>query len=414
MTIAATLSRRIGDAVRRVQRVFSEPADAATLYDCYVRNAQGEYPAIDYVPIAQEAPPTGEVRLVAYYLPQFHPIPENDEWWGKGFTEWRNVTRSFPLFDGHYQPRLPGEMAYYDLRVVDVMRRQVELAKLYGISAFCFHFYWFQGKRLLELPVENYLATTDLDLPSSLCWANEPWSRRWSGREQDVLIEQRHSADDDIAIIRYLERYFRDPRYLKIGGKPVFTVYRPSLFPDMADTVARWREEIARLGWPGIYLIATNAFDFADYERYGFDALSEFPPHGVQAPNIEKSLKMTPLRRGGRVRSYADTVEAEKVKAPGLGVVHPGVMPSWDNSPRRLTSSVIYHGATPALFREWLEHAFARAAANPLEERLVFVNAWNEWGEGAYLEPDRRFGYGFLKACADCRALAVLQRDDHA
>ena len=378
----------------------SPVGDAAGLYDSYVHNALGDYPAADYVTIAHEPPPASGVKLIAYYLPQFHPIPENDEWWGRGFTEWRNVARAFPVFNGHYQPRAPGELGYYDLRVVDAMRRQVEIAKLYGISAFCFHFYWFGGKRLLELPIENYLANADLDLPFSLCWANETWSRRWSGREQDVLIGQRHSAADDIAIIRYLDRYFRDERYLKIGGRPVLTVYRPSLFPDMAATISRWREEMARLGYPGIYLIATNAFGFSNHGECGFDALSEFPPHQSTAPNIEHTLGVSKFRTGGRVRSYATTVALEKLKPPLEGVVHPGVMPAWDNSPRKPASGQIYHDSTPALFADWLRHAVERAGRHPPGEQLVFINAWNEWAEGAYLEPDLRFGYGYLDACA--------------
>ena len=389
------LLRRVARALRR-----SPVGDAADLYDSYVRNALGDYPAADYVSIARERPPAADVKLIAYYLPQFHPIPENDEWWGRGFTEWRNVARAFPVFSGHYQPRAPGELGYYDLRVVDVMRRQVELAKLYGISAFCFHFYWFAGKRLLELPIENYLANADLDLPFSLCWANETWSRRWSGSEQDVLIGQRHSAADDIAVIRYLHRYFRDGRYLKIGGRPVLTVYRPSLFPDMAATIGRWREEMARLGYPGIYLIATNAFGFCNHREYGFDALSEFPPHQSAAPNIEHTLGVSKFRTGGRVRSYATTVALEKLKPPVEEVVHPGVMPAWDNSPRKPENGQIYHGSTPALFADWLRHAVGRAGQHPAGERLVFINAWNEWAEGAYLEPDLRFGYGYLDACA--------------
>lgn len=396
--------RRVWGKLRRIaqpSRWLAKAQPAARLYDAHVGNLLGRYPASDYKPISSEVPPRTDVQLVAYYLPQFHTTAENDEWWGKGFTEWRNVVRAFPVFEGHYQPRLPGELGYYDLRLPDVMRRQVELAKLYGISAFCFHFYWFGGRRLLEGPLDHYLATADLDLPFCLCWANETWSRRWSGREQDVLLAQRHSAEDDIAVIRGLDKYFRDPRYLKIDGKPVFTVYRASLFPDLKATIARWRAEMTRLGYPGIYLIATNAFDFSGHEDVGFDALSEFPPHGIRTPNVESDMAVAPIKKGGRIRHYPDVVAAEEAKRKGSGVVHPGVMPSWDNSARSPTSAQIYHGSTPALFEEWLGHAMQRAQANPANERLVFINAWNEWGEGAYLEPDLRYGYAYLEACAE-------------
>lgn len=398
-----SLSRWLWAALRRIVRPGGwQSARAATrgLHDWHVDNALGRYPAKDFVPIASVPPPLTDVRLIAYYLPQFHPILENDEWWGKGFTEWRNVARAFPVYKGHYQPRLPGELGYYDLRLPEVMRRQVELAKLYGISAFCFHFYWFGGKRLLERPLDHFLQSAELDLPFCLCWANESWSRRWTGREQDVLMAQRHSPEDDIAVIRDLDKYFRDPRYLRIDGKPVLTIYRAGLFPDLGGTVARWRAEMERMGYSGIYLVATNAFDFSGHAGHGLDALSEFPPHGVSTPSIEGQLAVSPARTGGRIRSYGDVVAAETAKGTPTEVIHPGVMPAWDNSARRPTSAQIYDGSTPDLFEGWLAHAMRRAAANPAGERLVFVNAWNEWGEGAYLEPDLRYGYAYLEACA--------------
>lgn len=385
----------------------SEPVDPALtlhadLFGKWVSNTLGEYPASDFVPVARTAPPAdkSDVKLIAYYLPQFHPIPENDKWWGKGFTEWRNVTRAYPHFEGHYQPRIPGELGYYDLRVTDVMRRQVELAKLHGISAFCFHFYWFGGKTLLETPVKNYLENTDLDLPFCFCWANENWSRRWDGSENEVLMAQSHSPKDDIAFLEYLDKYFRDPRYLKIDGRPVLTVYRPSLFPDATATIERWRATAKRLGYPDLYLIATNSFAFADYKNLGFDALSEFPPHHVRAGNIQSQFEQSKFRTGWRVRSYAEIVETEKTREPVPGIVHPGIMTSWDNSARRPANGEIIHGATPALFKEWLKQCFSRAQQNPENERLVFINAWNEWAEGTYLEPDKRYGYAYLDACS--------------
>jgi GT2 family glycosyltransferase/glycosyltransferase involved in cell wall biosynthesis/ubiquinone/menaquinone biosynthesis C-methylase UbiE len=387
-----------------VKAVFQSTSEAlhSRLFDCYVQNSLGQFDPSEYVEIATEAAPAdaSDVKLIAYYLPQFHPIPENDKWWGKGFTEWRNVTRAYPQFDGHYQPRVPGELGYYDLRVVDVMRRQVELAKLYGIHAFCFHFYWFGGTRLLETPILNYLENQDLDLPFCLCWANENWSRRWDGSEHEVLISQSHSSEDDADLLRYLDKYFRDERYLKIDGKPVLTVYRPSILPDAAKTVDRWREIAKELGYPGIYLIATNSFAFTDYKKFGFDALSEFPPHHVAASNIQNEFQMSHYRNGWRVRSYAEIVTSEETRNPVAGTVFPGVMPGWDNSARRPTNGEIIHGATPAFFEQWLRQAFARAQSNSPAERFVVINAWNEWAEGAYLEPDKRFGYANLAACA--------------
>lgn len=402
-----------------VEVVPPEPVDPtlalhADLFDKWVSNTLGEYPASDFVPIARRAPPAdkSDVKLIAYYLPQFHPIPENDKWWGKGFTEWRNVTRAYPHFEGHYQPRIPGELGYYDLRVTDVMRRQVELAKLHGIHAFCFHFYWFGGKTLLETPVKNYLENADLDLPFCLCWANENWSRRWDGSENEVLMSQSHSPDDDVAFLEYLNKYFQDSRYLKIDGRPVLTVYRPTLFPDAAATVERWRETAKRLGYPDLYLIATNSFAFSEYDKFGFDALSEFPPHHVRAGNIQSQFELSKFRTGWRVRSYAEIVETEKTRIPVEGTVHPGIMTSWDNSARRPANGEIIHGATPALFKEWLKQCFSRAQKNPESERLVFINAWNEWAEGTYLEPDKRYGYAYLDACASTVREHVHQLPD--
>ena len=375
----------------------------------------------EYGALSLKKPPTERcgTKLIAYYLPQFHPIPENDLWWGKGFTEWRNVARAVPEFDGHYQPRLPGELGFYDLRIVDVMRRQVELAKLHGISAFCFHFYWFGGKRLLEMPLQNFLDEKSMDLPFCICWANENWTRKWDGREHEVLLGQAYSPEDDIAFIRYLKRYFDDERYLKIDGKPVLTIYRPELLPEARKTVDRWRSEIKRMGFPGIYLVATNAFEFDKFREFGFDACSEFPPHGISAaaPSIRDSTKFTRPHTGD-VYSYSKVVDSEKNRGDATGVVFPGVMPGWDNSPRRPSAGYIFHGSSPRLFHEWLDHCIKRARRNKPEERFVFINAWNEWAESAYLEPDQRYGYAYLAACAtavrdnaepDRRALKLLE-----
>lgn len=382
---------RKGNRTDSVYRdVYQQYADTATFV-----------PTNEFGAIALKRPPTErcDAKLIAYYLPQFHPIPENDRNWGKGFTEWRNVTKAVPSFVGHYQPRQPGELGFYDLRVVDIMQRQVELAKLYGISAFCFHFYWFGGKRLLELPLQNYLHNQDLELPFCLCWANENWSRRWDGSENEILVAQAHSPEDDIAFIRYLKQYFDDPRYLKVDGKPMLTVYRPGILPNMKETVARWRSEMSKMGFPGIFLIATNSFSFEDYESGGFDALSEFPPHGLRVPEI--SDRVEPLGTTNAIFDYESVVERyEKESITPGKVVMPGIMPGWDNSARRPFAGYVFHGSTPALFERWLDASVKRSKQNPSGQRMVIINAWNEWAEGAYLEPDRRFGYAYLSACS--------------
>lgn len=402
----ATVANPMGRSENKIADLtgLSDSEFHSMLYDQYVRNSLAQFHPSEYVEIAKSppGPAGGDMKLIAYYLPQFHPFPENEEWWGKGFTEWRNVARAFPLFDGHYQPRVPGELGYYDLRAPQVMKRQVELAKLYGISAFCFHFYWFAGKRLMELPVDHYLATPELDLPFSFCWANENWSRRWDGSENDILIAQQHSPADDIAFLHEVERYFRDPRYLRIDGRPVLTIYRPSLLPNALETTERLRTEARKLGYPDLYLISTNSFGFLDYQAFGFDALSEFPPHNVNTPNLQGRLRLSKYRSGWRIRHYADVVANERGRSVQAGKVHhPGVMPSWDNSARRPAGGEIIHGSTPALFGKMLDHAIHRAQANPVGQRLVFINAWNEWAEGAYLEPDAKFGYAYLQECVN-------------
>lgn len=345
---------------------------------------------------------TTDLKVIAYYLPQFHPTPENDTFWGKGFTEWRNVTRAFPLFKDHYQPRVPGELGFYDLRVPDVMRRQVQLARQYGVYGFCFYFYWFGGTRILELPILHFHEDKSLDINFSLCWANENWSRTWDASNNEVLIQQSHSDDDDIAFIRYLERYFRDERYIKVDGKPVLTVYRPQLLPAPGKTIARWRAEAKSMGFPGIYLIATNArLQSSDqYTEYSglFDAVSEFPPHCIKAVDLSKEIQTSVVRTGGTIYSYQSIVDHELIKKIGSGItIHPGTMLNWDNSARKPFNGNVYVGGTPDLFAKWLRNCAERARDNPLDQRFIYINAWNEWAEGSYLEPDQRFGYAWLR-----------------
>jgi len=395
--------------LRHLGRVATRAENSLDPYkESYLNNAQhaivGHSP--HYGSRAVKPAPTErcDVQLIAYYLPQYHPIPENDRWWGHGFTEWRNVARAFPVFVGHDQPRFPGELGYYDLRVPQVMRQQIELAKLYGISAFCFHFYWFGGKRLLELPIETFLRDTDINFKFCLCWANENWTRRWDGADQEILIAQSHSAEDDVAFIRYLKKYFDDPRYLRIDGKPVLTVYRPGILPNAKATVKRWRAEAKRAGFPGVYLIATNSFGFSQFQELGFDALSEFPPHGM---SVGRDNAVEPLHPNyqGAVYSYVQALKSIKAvsqagESAEQRTVFPGLMPCWDNTPRQPLQGNVFHGSTPNLFYEWLLYSIARARRNRQQERKVFINAWNEWAEGAYLEPDRKYGYSYLAACA--------------
>ena len=372
-----------------------------------VENA--EYVPYDDRPID---PSRVDVRAITFYLPQFHPIPENDEWWGRGFTEWNNVAKAVPQFVGHYQPRLPGELGFYDLRVVDVMRRQAELARHYGVHGFCFHHYWFGGRRLLERPLNQFLAHRDIDFPFCVCWANENWTRRWDGREQDILMAQQYSAEDDYAFIGSLEPVLRDPRYIKVDNRPLIVLYRPSILPDAAATIDRWRDYCRKAGLGELFL-AMVQFDVEDPRIHGFDAAIEFPPHklasGLQP--INQSLQIVNPAYQGNVIDYAEVVERARRHPPVNYEMIRGVFPSWDNEARKPGAGYTFANATPALYREWLDMAVEYARWHPVAdgESLVFINAWNEWGEGAYLEPDRRYGYAYLQETRDALQAAPVR-----
>ncbi|MBI5189467.1 MAG: glycoside hydrolase family 99-like domain-containing protein [Nitrospirae bacterium] len=363
----------------------------------------------EHVPISYPGLTEPDIRLIAFYLPQFHPIPENDEWWGKGFTEWTNVTRSVPQFMGHYQPRLPGELGFYDLRLREVQRRQVELAMQYGLHGFCFHFYWFGGRRLLETPLEQYLADPEIDFPFCINWANENWSRRWDGLDAEILVGQDHSPEDDTAFIEHVSRYMLDPRYIRVDGKPLLLVYRLSLLPEPAKTAHRWRQWCRENGVGEIYLALTHSFEPADPSEFGFDAAVEFAPNTFKLKDISHRFEIVNDEFQGRIFEYGSAADFSRAYRKPSYTKFRGICPSWDNNARRQGRGVTLAGSTPALYKDWLRHLCEFTAGNfEGDERIVFVNAWNEWAEGAYLEPDRKFGYAYLDATAE--VLSCFQR----
>lgn len=341
---------------------------------------------------------TGRVRLIAFYLPQFHPIPENDRWWGKGFTEWTNVTKAAPLFEGHYQPHLPADLGFYDLRVREVRHEQIALAKQYGIDGFCYHYYWFSGVRLLERPLEDKLGDPESDMPFCLCWANENWTRRWDAAEHEMLIAQKYLPDDDVNFIKSVVPYFRDPRYIKLDGAPFLVVYRPQHLPDARRSAATWREYCASVGFERIHLCAALTHGNEDYSQFGFDSGVEFPPHNAKVENLSYRLGFF-SKFTGTVIQYHAIARLYLDRAYRAANVFRSVFPSWDNTARVGNRALVVLNGTPANYEYWLSEAIRRTSRDiPDQERLVFINAWNEWAEGCHLEPDRRYGHQFLEA----------------
>jgi lipopolysaccharide biosynthesis protein len=352
----------------------------------------------------------GEITAIAFVLPQYHPIPENDEWWGKGFTEWTNVTRAKPLFPGHYQPHLPADLGFYDLRVPETRAAQAALAREYGIHGFCYYHYWFNGRRLLQRPVDDLLALGEPDFPFCLCWANENWTRAWDGGKRHILLGQNYCTEDDVAHMRWLCRVFDDPRYIRIDGKPLFLVYRASHLPDVARTVATWREVAAKEGIGDLYLchVESGPKEHCNPATWGFDAAVEFAPDWTNlGPYLGRGRRSQLLRflRGGRSPWFEHNVFGyEYLMERMLGKEEPGylrfpcVTPMWDNSARRKTGAVIFQGSTPELYEGWLSQVVARVKARENMPQVCFINAWNEWAEGNHLEPCQRWDHSYLKA----------------
>jgi hypothetical protein len=340
-----------------------------------------------------------DVRLIAFYLPQFHPIPENDRWWGPGFTDWQNVAKATPLFDGHYQPRLPGALGFYDLRLDEVRRKQVELARAHGIHGFCYYYYWFNGRRILERPLDSYIADPNIDFPFCICWANENWSRRWDGGNSEVLLVQEHDTASDMRFIRDVIPILKDPRYIRVNGMPLLMLYRADLLKLPAATAAGWREECEKAGLPGVHLCAAQTFDIGDPRPYGFDSACEFPPHKHAVGHIAQDMKGLPDDFKGWVCDY-ELVARHSLTAPVPDYpLYRGLFPSWDNTARKRHNALIFHHADPSRYEYWLRGLVEYTRQNLVgDQQIIFINAWNEWAEGAHLEPDLKHGSAYLEA----------------
>jgi lipopolysaccharide biosynthesis protein len=340
-----------------------------------------------------------DLRVIAFYLPQYHPIPENDAWWGNGFTEWTNVRKARPNFIGHYEPHVPGELGYYDLRDAAVRDEQARLAAEHGVNGFCYYYYWFNGRRLLELPLREMVASGKPDFPFCVCWANENWTRRWDGLESEVLMAQHYNLEDSREFIRGITPLFHDKRYILVDGHPLLLIYKAGLIPNIEATVAMWRSETRAAGFKDLYLVACQTTGETHPERLGFDAGVEFPPHGHHAIWLNARVDLTNPAFSGLVTSYRALVVQSLLRPPDEFKLFRCVVPEWDNTARRQDKATVFIGSSPEIFEHWA----AKMAANTLErfrgeERLLFVNAWNEWGEGCHLEPDVRYGRQYLQA----------------
>ena len=359
----------------------------------------------EYVDLKSNAPIIHEQtspKLIAYYLPQFHPTPENDLWWGRGITEWNNVTRSIPQYVGHTQPRLVGELGHYDLRLKQNIARQIELAMQYGIYGFSFYYYWFDGKRLLDAPLNLFLKNKELDFPFMLCWANESWSKRFWGTDDGILIKQSNTEESNTAFISSVIDYFRDERYIKIDSRPVLTIYKPSSISNIQQVINNWRVFCRKEGIGEIFLIGVKEVYASEIDllQVGFDAQTEFQVTSIIPYLRNITSKMSFINHfSGSVFDYEDLVLKKRYFESEHPNLYRAISPMWDNTPRRNNKGCIFHGSTPALYQQWLRDIVneTKQLFEP-DRRFVFINAWNEWGEGAYLEPDAYHGYSYLEA----------------
>ena len=362
-------------------------------------------------------------RVIALYLPQFHPIPENDAWWGPGFTEWTNVAKAKPMFRGHRQPRLPADLGFYDLRVPEVRERQAELARSSGIEAFCYwHYWWGHGKRILERPFEEVRDSGKPDFPFCLAWANQSWTGIWHGNPKSILMKQEYPgrADEELHF-RWAQKAFEDPRYVRVDGKPMFVIFAPHDMPSTEAFCDHWRSLAHKAGYPGLHLVAISNIYSGGIDRYHnpilkpFDAITQLVPQdyletvALTTKRRDLGRRWKELNLGRRFNymkpkswqrptriQYRDVVAHALEDMPQGERFLPSVLPGWDNTPRSSYRGVVFEGETPALFRTLLEKAVRHVSTNSADHRIVFLKAWNEWAEGNYVEPDTFSGDAYL------------------
>jgi lipopolysaccharide biosynthesis protein len=347
---------------------------------------------------------TSRARLIAFYLPQFHPIPENDEWWGKGFTEWTNTAKAKPMFRGHYQPHVPADLGFYDLRVPETREAQAAMARSYGIEAFCYYHYWFAGRRVLERPLEEVVASGEPAFPFCVCWANQTWTGIWHGAPERVLIEQTYPGESDHrAHFDYLLPMLTDPRHLTVNGLPLLVIYNPSEIPDVRRFTDLWRDLAIKAGLPGLHLVGLTIDPRWDPLQSGFDGCSSQKLPNVRGwvsrrhPIEWTRQKLEEARGMPTIRAYEGAFGEPMPETFGGVINYPLVIHAWDNTPRSGRNGLVLQGSTPERFRQVLRRALDMRSEAPREGRLVFLKSWNEWAEGNHLEPDLKFGHGYLE-----------------
>jgi lipopolysaccharide biosynthesis protein len=346
-------------------------------------------------------------RVIPFYLPQFHAFPENDAWWGTGFTEWANVSAGKPVFLGHNQPFLPADLGFYDLSNPSVSRKQYELATGAGIEGFMYYYYWFAGKKLMDMPIANLIASEG-DTPFCIMWANENWTRRWDGSSENVLIAQDYDEVPATQFIHDVIHHLTDSRYIRIDDKPVISVYRITQIPDYADVLEYWRTAAIAAGLPGLTIVTVDvgrSMDGieGDLRDHGLDAYLEFAPHNRAWKLQSRETLAVDPRFQGNILSYASMARDSEaqLREPLESGRYPGVMVNFDNTARRQWQPDLWYGSNPYTFRRWLNSAISAIADRDRDHRVLFLNAWNEWAEGTVLEPSQRFGRTYLLAVRD-------------
>jgi len=357
-------------------------------------------------------------KLISFYLPQFHPIKENDDWWGSGFTEWTNVASSFARFPGHHQPQIPADLGFYDLRLDETRDAQARLAATYGIFGFCYYHYWFNGRMLLERPFNEVLSSGKPDFPFCLCWANENWTRAWDGLDRQILMQQQYAPEDSRQHIEWLVRAFLDDRYIKINNCPLFLIYRFDQIPDVEKMIECWRQKARAVGFSDLYLCAvkTGFVQMNDEEilTLGFDGIVDFQPNrfdfpparGIRSRFFRGARQVLPGAIYQRIKLSVSANNIVDYRAMVEGIMRkkwpsnyrkfPCVFPSWDNSARRKSATIIQND-DPSIYGRWIKKSIDNVQTYPDSEKIIFINAWNEWAEGCHLEPDIKYGHKFLQ-----------------